>query len=139
MISQQHYADGTQDGWRHGVCDVSIEPETTVFCYPQAPDCGEAGNLAEFAAGRNSLLWLTPELHDCCTLNLDSPTLEPFYAFYYFSRPDHWVACRDLVPITSGSGRISERPVSGLPACWGTLSLCTCVAATSFGSARIRI
>lgn len=98
MISQQHYAEGTEDGWRHGVCDISVEPGTTVFCYHGSPqNCGDGGDLAEFAAGRSALDWAHEELQERPTLNLQSPTLEPFYAFVHFSDPAHWVACRELI------------------------------------------
>jgi hypothetical protein len=96
MISRQDYAEGTQDGWRHGVCDVSIESGTTVVCCPG--DCGDRReDLRAFSAGRNVLPWQVPERDDPRTVNLQDPTLEPFYAFVYFCEPSHSVACRELV------------------------------------------
>ena len=61
-------------------------------------DCGgRAEDLAAFAAGRSALPWLLPELDDSRTVNLQNPTLEPFYAFVHFCDPAHSITCKELI------------------------------------------
>ena len=99
LVSHQRYAQGTADCRRRDVININIDPGTAVFCYPKIPGPGsaDAQRLREFAAGRRRLLQLTPALANCWTLNIQSPTLEPFYAFFYFSYPAHALACKRLI------------------------------------------
>lgn len=86
-------------GRRCDVININIDPGTAVFCYPKIPDPGslDAQRLREFAAGRRRFLQFTPALVDCWTLNIQRPTLGPFYAFFYFSDPAHAVDCKRLI------------------------------------------
>jgi hypothetical protein len=87
MISYEEYAFGTADGWQYDVTDITIDPVSTVFCYPEvpAPSSPDAQRLQEFAVGRETFLQFTPDMEACRTLNISSPLLEPFYTFFYFS------------------------------------------------------
>jgi hypothetical protein len=99
LIPYDQYAQGTSDGWQYDVVDISIEPGTAVFCYPGVPSEGsaDAQRLEQFAVGRRIFLQFTPDLANCRTLNLESPTLEPFYAFFYFSEYRHELECKRLI------------------------------------------
>jgi hypothetical protein len=99
LISYKRYVQGTAGCRLRDVINIHIDPGTAVFCYPKIPDPGsaDAKRLREFAAGRRRLLQLTPALVNCRTLNIQSPTLEPFYAFFYFSAPAHAVECKRLI------------------------------------------
>jgi hypothetical protein len=99
MIPHQEYAEDTTDRRQYDVVDISIAPGAAVFCYPQIPAAGtaDAERLGEFAAGRRVFLQSTPDIDDCRTLNIQSPTLEPFYAFFYFSNLAHELECKRLV------------------------------------------
>jgi hypothetical protein len=79
--------------------DLVFEPQTAVFCFPKIPAAGspDAYRLRDFAVSRQGLLELTPEMKACRTLNVKSPTLEHFYAFFYFSEVREGVECKRLV------------------------------------------
>lgn len=79
--------------------DVVLKPGTTVFCFPAAPPPGsaEAHRMGDFAASRQCILEMTREMEACRTLNIESPTLEHFYTFFYFLQPDVELACKRLV------------------------------------------
>jgi hypothetical protein len=79
--------------------DLDFEPGRAVFCFPHAPLPGskEAHRLRGFAASRKRILELTPEMQSCRTLNIQSPALEQFYAFFYCLQPEVELACKRLV------------------------------------------
>jgi len=96
--------------------DLAFGPGTAVSCFPHAPLPGspEAHRLPDFAAPRKRILELTPEIEACRTLNIKSPMLEQFYAFFYFLQPEVELACKRLVrehvrfraPIVSAAEKI---------------------------------
>jgi hypothetical protein len=97
-ISHDEYVEDT-DRCPADVIDIAVDPGMAVFCHPEIPppDSAEAQRLQDFAAGRQTFLELTPDLQSCQTLNISSPTLEQFYAFYYFSDDGHAFACKRLI------------------------------------------
>jgi hypothetical protein len=119
MISYEEYAASGADGRQHDVIDIAVDAGTAVFCYPAipAPGTAEALRLSAFAAGRGRFLQPTPELDACRTLNIQSPTLEPFYAFFHFSHPGHELECKRLVrdhvrfrpPVLEAGARIAAQ------------------------------
>jgi hypothetical protein len=79
--------------------DLAFTPGASVFCFPKIPPPGSAEQfrLRNFAVSRSHFLEITPEMEACRTLNVKSPMLEHFYQFFYFSRPQDELECKQLV------------------------------------------
>jgi hypothetical protein len=98
MISQEEYRRrvGREATDRF---DLTIPPETTVFCFPRIPAPGspEAARLRDFAASRERFLEFTPQMTASRTLHLAGGTLDHFYCLFFFTQPEIEADCKRLV------------------------------------------
>lgn len=99
IISREEYdcraaREGTTDQF-----DLSIPPDTTVFCFPRIPAPGslEGSALRDFAGSRERFLEFTPEMIACRTLHLVGGALDPFYCLFFFTEPELELRCKRLV------------------------------------------
>jgi len=98
MAREEYDAQVGAEAMRDRV-DLELEPGSSVFCFPRIPSRGSAEEfrLRDFAVSRSRFLGITPEMESCRTLNLRSATIEHFYMFFYFSRAQDELECKQLI------------------------------------------
>ena len=99
VITHDEYLAMTDPESRADSAELIFTPGSCVFCHPHIPrpDSLEASRLVDFAAGRTQFLELTPEMQDRTVLNVQAPTLETFYTFFFFSSQADEFACRRFI------------------------------------------
>ena len=116
IISQEEYDRRITRGGTDRF-DLTILPDTTVFCSPAIPAAGspEAGRLHDFAASRERIVEFTPEMTAARTLHLVGGALDHFYCLFFFTQPEIEAECKRLVkncvrfrePIVKAAARIA--------------------------------